>query len=71
MSAPTHHGHVKRYDGNRGFGFITRADGAGDIFFHVSQVVAMEEPQPGQRVIFRLGVSRDGRPQAQHVAPAE
>jgi cold shock CspA family protein len=31
----------------------------------------MDEPQKGQRVQFRLGRGRDGRPQAQHVAPAE
>jgi len=69
MSAPTRHGHVKFYNSDKGYGFLIADDGSGDVFFHVSQVVAMAEPQKGQRVVFRMGQHR-GRPVAQHVAHA-
>jgi CspA family cold shock protein len=65
------HGRVKFYNSDRGYGFVTLADGGGDLFFHISAVVAMEEPKKGQQVQFRLGRGRDGRPVAEHVAPAE
>jgi CspA family cold shock protein len=71
MGTPTRHGRIKFFDAKRGYGFVTLDDGGGDVFFHISQVVAMEEPQKGQHVVFRLGRGRDGRPQAQHVSPAE
>jgi cold shock CspA family protein len=36
-------GIVKKYIEDRGFGFIRRADGKRDVFFHVNQVCA-EDP---------------------------
>lgn len=46
-------GVVRRYDPQRGFGFIRRDDAGGDVFFH--RTVADAEPVEGDAVEFRLG----------------
>jgi len=45
-------GIVKKWIADRGFGFITPADGGRDLFVHISGLVGMTELQEGQRVSF-------------------
>ncbi|MCC5953412.1 MAG: DEAD/DEAH box helicase [Acidimicrobiia bacterium] len=54
-------GTVTFFDRRRGFGFIA-ADGGGDVFVHVSNVVGGEgtELQPGRQVSFEVGPGRRG-----------
>lgn len=61
-------GTVKWFDAQKGFGFIERDEGRGDIFVHAT---AMEdnfaEPlRDGERVSFEIGPGRKG-PAAQNV----
>ncbi len=53
-------GRVKWYDVGKGFGFLTRDDGA-DVFVHKAALPAgVTELKPGQRVEFGLVESRKG-----------
>ncbi|WP_394621986.1 cold shock domain-containing protein [Lentzea sp. JNUCC 0626] len=61
-------GTVARYDGDRGFGFITPDAGGPDLFVHVS-VVSGEPLEAGDRVRFRIRQSDRG-PQADAVERA-
>ncbi|WP_371927754.1 cold shock domain-containing protein [Lentzea sp. HUAS12] len=61
-------GVVARYDGDRGFGFITPDAGGPDLFVHVS-VVSGEPLVAGERVRFRIRQSDRG-PQADAVERA-
>lgn len=62
-------GTVKHWNGARGFGFIGRDDGAGDIFAHIRDVRGRPDSlAQGQRVQFEEGInSRNGKPQAEKV----
>ena len=62
MSAGT----VKFYNGDKGFGFISRDDGSGEIFVHISNCAEdIEELVQGQRVRFDEQISkRSGKPEA-------
>lgn len=60
-------GVVKRWEENRGFGFIKRDDGQGDTFVHVSNVLG-QPLREGQRVTFDDGTNpRTQRPCAVNV----
>lgn len=59
-------GVVARYDGDRGFGFITPDAGGDDLFAHVSVVVGSEPLQKGDRVRYAVRQSDRG-PQADRV----
>jgi CRISPR-associated protein (TIGR03986 family) len=63
-------GVVKRWFEDRGFGFITQADGS-EIFVHHSGIVGSgrKSLQEGQRVQYIVGRGMKGRPQAQNVQP--
>jgi cold shock protein len=63
-------GIVKFYNEEKGFGFITREDGEGEIFVHISNCAEdIEALEKGQRVRFDEGVSkRSGKPEAIAVA---
>ena len=52
-------GKVKFFNGEKGFGFITKDDG-GDLFFHISEVQGNQEPQEGDSVEFDIGEGRKG-----------
>ena len=59
-------GVVARYDGDRGFGFITPDAGGDDLFAHVSVVMGSEPLQKGDRVRYAVRQSDRG-PQADRV----
>jgi CspA family cold shock protein len=59
-------GVVARYDGDRGFGFITPDAGGDDLFVHVSVVAGSEPLQQGNRVRYTVRHSDRG-PQADRV----
>lgn len=64
-------GKIKRWNGDRGFGFIIPDDGGADIFFHVREIRSGRVNE-GDRVQFDMGVSeRDGRPMATRVTVVE
>ncbi|MGD9700202.1 cold shock domain-containing protein [Acinetobacter sp.] len=51
MKDELHQGKIKKYDPEKGFGFIGSAEG--DIFFHISDFPAAEgEPKRNERVKF-------------------
>ncbi|MFI5841183.1 cold-shock protein [Catenuloplanes sp. NPDC051500] len=60
------HGVVTRYDGDRGFGFITPDAGGDDLFVHVSVVTGPEPLQQGDQVRYTVRQSDRG-PQADRV----
>lgn len=62
-------GVVERWDDQKGFGFISIAQG-NKVFFHISAVHGSHRPQPGETVIFQLGTDEQGRPNAKHVRSA-
>ena len=54
---------VKRYDGDRGFGFVEIADGAPDAFIHASVITAAghQSVAPGMRLQVRVADGERGR----------
>jgi CspA family cold shock protein len=66
VSARAGEGVVARYDGDRGFGFITPDAGGDDLFVHVSVVAGSEPLQRGDRVRYTVRQSDRG-PQADRV----
>ncbi len=59
-------GTIKFYNDQKGFGFITYADG--DIFFHIKQCEEGYLPEQDDAVSFEVVDGRDGRPSAINVA---
>jgi CspA family cold shock protein len=60
-------GKIKKWNDDRGFGFIIPDDGGADIFFHVREIRSGRVNE-GDRVQFDMGVSeRNGRPMATRV----
>ncbi len=53
-------GTVKFFNANKGFGFITRDDGAADVFVHITAVErsGMNSLGEGQKVSFELVADR-------------
>jgi CspA family cold shock protein len=51
---PFQTGRVKTYLEDRGFGFIIPDDGGDDIFFHITNVVDMAEPEAGMDVKYQI-----------------
>jgi CspA family cold shock protein len=59
-------GICKNFFEDRGYGFITRDDGTGDVFVHVRDVQrsGLDRLVRGDLVQFEIEDSRSGRPQA-------
>ena len=55
-------GTVKWFNPTKGFGFIEPADGAKDVFVHISAVerAGLQSLREGQKVEFELVAGRDG-----------
>ena len=53
-------GTVKFFNGSKGFGFITPADGSKDVFVHISAVerAGMSTLNEGQRVSYEVVTER-------------
>jgi len=64
----TSSGVVKWFNNQKGYGFITNADGSGDTFVHFRDIVGEHKTlAPGQRVEFDLATVADGRIRAENV----
>ena len=61
-------GTVKWFNSEKGYGFIERADGEGDIFVHYSEIQGngFRSLEENQQVEFEIGEGAKG-PQAQQV----
>jgi cold shock protein len=66
-------GRIFRYERDKGYGFITPDEGGPDVFLHVSQLMAGEDPnrlQKGAGVAYRVQQDAKGL-KATHVRFAE
>ena len=63
-------GTVKWFNADKGFGFISPAEGGDDLFVHFSAIQAegFKTLDEGQRVSFNVGQGQKG-PQATEVTP--
>jgi cold shock protein len=63
-------GTVKWFNADKGFGFITPAEGGEDLFVHFSAIQSegYKSLDEGQRVSFNVGQGQKG-PQATEVSP--
>ena len=59
-------GHIKKWQDDKGFGFIETAAGE-SVFFHVSAFKAQRRPEIGEQVVFTVGQDNQGRLQAKDV----
>ena len=64
-------GTVKFFNNQKGFGFITPADGSRDVFVHISAVerAGMSTLMEGQRVTYEV-VTERGKQAAGNLQPA-
>ena len=55
-------GTVRFFDAKKGYGFLSRPDGAGDVFVHVSNIQGFGPTalRPGQQVRFEMMTGRKG-----------
>lgn len=61
-------GTLRRWNDDRGYGFIAPADGGPEVFVHVSAFSRDgTRPTVGETLLFELGASRNGKPQAVRV----
>jgi cold shock protein len=65
-------GTVKWFNATKGFGFIQQADGAPDVFVHISDVErsGLGNLQEGQKISFELTSGRNGKPSATNLKSA-
>ena len=62
-------GIVKKFDEEKGYGFIARDDGGKDVFFHFSNIETdgFKTLDKEDKVEFEIGEGRDNRKQAVNV----
>jgi CspA family cold shock protein len=55
-------GTVRFYNAKKGYGFLSRSDGAGDVFVHASSIQGSGAAvlRPGQQVRFEMTSGRKG-----------
>ena len=66
LMANKQQGHIKKWQDDKGFGFIETAAGE-SVFFHVSAFKAHRRPEIGEQVVFIVGQDNQGRLQAKDV----
>lgn len=66
LMANKQQGHIKKWQDDKGFGFIETAAGE-SVFFHVSAFKAQRRPEIGEQVVFIVGQDNQGRLQARDV----
>lgn len=66
LMANKQQGHIKKWQDDKGFGFIETAAGE-SVFFHVSAFKAQRRPEIGEQVVFIVGQDNQGRLQAKDV----
>jgi CspA family cold shock protein len=54
------YGKVKWFDGRKGFGFIAKEDGSGDVFAHFKEIAGGGYLNEGDRVKFEITISPKG-----------
>ncbi len=59
-------GHIKKWQDDKGFGFIETENGD-SVFFHTNEFKARRRPEVGEQVIFSIGRDNQGRLQAKEV----
>ena len=59
-------GHIKKWQDDKGFGFIETENGD-SVFFHINEFKARRRPEVGEQVIFSIGRDNQGRLQAKEV----
>lgn len=63
------HGTLKAWNQDKGFGFITPANGGQDIFIHISNYPrAGGPPQVGESLLFEVTLNNDGKKKAINVS---
>lgn len=64
-------GTVKWFNPTRGFGFIEREDGNGDVFVHISTVErsGMSTLLEGQKISFDVVSGQNGKSAAENLVP--
>jgi CspA family cold shock protein len=60
-------GTVERYNEDKGYGFISRGPGQGDVFVHTSDVEGSRDLCEGAKVTYTVRSDRDGRTRAYKV----
>lgn len=59
-------GQIKKWQDDKGFGFIETEAGE-SVFFHVSEFKAQRRPEVGEQVVFIIGQDSQGRMQAKQI----
>ncbi|MGP9690102.1 DUF1294 domain-containing protein [Psychrobacter sp. AOP22-C1-C5] len=59
-------GHIKKWQDDKGFGFIETQNGE-SVFFHINEFKARRRPDVGEQVVFTVGQDNQGRKQAKDV----
>lgn len=61
-------GTLTKWNDDRGFGFITPAQGGPEVFAHISAFPKDgERPRVGERLTFEIGTGKDGKKQATNI----